>query len=69
MPMNTTIKDDTTFRAIDRVLKQIFGENTNLFIYNYLEQRYSLQQRDFSKRSYVFAKGLEDCISSGVFAI
>ena len=62
-------KDDTIFKIIDKVLKQVFGEEATLFIYKYLEQHYSLRQSDFSKKIDVFAKGLEDCLSSGAFAI
>ena len=62
-------KNDKIFQIIDKVLKQVFGEEATLFIYNYLEQHYSLRQSDFSKRIDVFAKGLEDCLSSGAFAI
>jgi hypothetical protein len=67
--MDTSARDDRIFRIIDNVLKQVFGENTALFINEYLEQRYSLQQRDFSKKIVVFAKGLEDALSSCAFAI
>ena len=62
-------KNDKIFQIIDKVLKQVFGEEATLFIYKYLEQRYSLHQSDFSKKIDVFAKGLEDCLSSGAFAI
>jgi hypothetical protein len=62
-------KNDKIFQIIDKVLKQIFGEEATLFIYKYLEQTYSLCQSDFSKKIDVFAKGLEDCLSSGAFAI
>jgi hypothetical protein len=61
--------EDKIFKIIDKVLKQVFGEEATLFIYKYLEQRYSLLQSDFSKKIDVFAKGLEDCLSSGAFAI
>ena len=62
-------KNDKIFQIIDKVLKQIFGEEATLFIYKYLEQHYSLRQSDFSKKIDVFAKGLEECLSSGAFAI
>ena len=62
-------KNDVISTVIDKVLKQVFGEEATLFIYKYLEQRYSLHQSDFSKKIDVFAKGLEDCLSSGAFAI
>ena len=62
-------KKDQIFQIIDKVLKQVFGEEATLFIYNYLEQHYSLRQSDFSKKIDLFAKGLEDCLSSGAFAV
>jgi hypothetical protein len=62
-------KNDKIFQIIDKVLKQLFGGEGTLFIYNYIEQQYSLRQSDFSKRIDVFAKGLEDCLSSGAFAV
>jgi hypothetical protein len=62
-------KNDVISTVIDKVLKQVFGEEATLFIYKYLEQRYSLHQSDFAKKIDVFAKGLEDCLSSGAFAI
>jgi hypothetical protein len=62
-------EEDRIFKIIDKVLKQVFGEEATLFIYKYLEQRYSLRQSDFSKKIDVFAKGLEDCLSSGALAI
>jgi hypothetical protein len=61
--------EDKIFKIIDSVLKQVFGENATLFIYRYLEQRYSLHQSEFSEKIDIFAKGLEDCLSSGAFAI
>ena len=62
-------KNNKIFQIIDKVLKQVFGEEATLFIYKYLEQRYSLHQSDFSEKIDVFAKGLEDCLSSGAFAV
>jgi hypothetical protein len=62
-------EEDKIFKIIDKVLKQVFGEEATLFIYKYLETRYSLHRSDFSKKIDVFAKGLEDCLSSGAFAI
>jgi hypothetical protein len=62
-------KNDKILEIIDKVLRQVFGEEATLFIYKYLEQRYSLRQINFSEKIDVFAKGLEDCLSSGAFAI
>ena len=58
---------DKIFQIVDKVLKQVFGDEATLFIYKYLEQHYSLRQSDFSKRIDVLAKGLE--VSSGALAI
>jgi hypothetical protein len=70
MTMGTTPREkDKIFKIIDSVLKQVFGEEATLFIYKYLEQHYALHQSDFSEKIDVFAKGLEDCLSSGAFAI
>ena len=66
---NLTRENDKIFTIIDSVLKQVFGEEATNFIYKYLERQYSLHQSDFSKKIDVFAKGLEDCLSSGAFAI
>ncbi|HUT17507.1 MAG TPA: hypothetical protein VMW84_04330 [Acidobacteriota bacterium] len=65
----TRKKGDQIFKIIDKVLKQVFGEEATLFIYKYLEQRYSLRQSEFSEKIDVFAKGLEEWLSSGAFAI
>jgi len=62
-------KEDKIFKIIDKVLKQVFGEEATLFIYKYLEQHYSLRQSEFSEKIDIFAKGLEECLSSGAFAI
>ena len=69
MGIKTKEKNDKIFQIIDSVLKQVFGEEATLFIYKYLQRRYSLCQSDFSKKIDVFAKGLEDCLSSGALAI
>lgn len=61
--------NDKIFHIIDKVLNQVFGEEATNFIYEYLERQYSLHRSDFSKRIEVFAKGLEDCLSSGAFAV
>jgi hypothetical protein len=65
----TRKKEDQILRIIDKVLKQVFGEEATLFIYKYLEQHYSLHQSEFSEKIDIFAKGLEECLSSGAFAV
>lgn len=69
MIMEAAPKEDKIFKTIDSVLKQVFGESATLFIYKYLEHHCSLHQSEFSEKIDVFAKGLEDCLSSGALAI
>jgi hypothetical protein len=67
--MKTQPREDKIFKIIDSVLNQVFGEDATHFIYKYLEQRYALRQNDFSEKIDVFAKGLEECLSSGAFVV
>ena len=62
-------EDDRIFQIIDKVLKQVFGEEATNYIYKYLEQHYALHKNNFSERIDIFAKGLEDCLSTGATAI
>ena len=61
--------DDKVSEAIDRILRQIFGEEAALLIYKYLEKRYSLRQDEIVEKIDVFAKGLEEFLRSGAFVI
>ena len=58
-------KADKVFEIIDHVLKQVFGENGTCLIYGYLEHCHSLKPSDLSEKFDVFAKGLEEFLSSG----
>ena len=62
-------KEDKISTIIDSVLKQVFGEPATTLIYKHLQSRYSLSQSEFSARIDVFAKGLEDFLSSGAYPI
>ncbi len=62
-------KNDKVSEIVDRVLKQVFGENATRIIYEHLERRYSLSPCDFSEKMDVFTKGLEDFLSSGAYFI
>ena len=62
-------KEEQIFEIIDKVLKQVFGECATMSIYKHLQNRYSLSQSEFSYRIDVFAKGLEDFLSSGAYVI
>jgi hypothetical protein len=67
--MPTGKKEDKIVKIIDSILKQVFGEEATQFIYKYLEHNYSLRQSEFSQKIDAFAKGLEDCLSSGALAV
>jgi hypothetical protein len=62
-------KEDKIFKIIDRVLKQVFGEEATRLMYQYLERRYSLSQSEFSAKIDVFAKGMEEFLSSGAHVV
>jgi len=70
--MNTLTKytcDDKVSKAIDTVLRKIFGDESTLTIYKYLEKRYSLSQDEIVEKIDVFAKGLEEFLRSGAYVI
>jgi len=56
-------------KIIDRVLKQVFGEGATLLIYRYLENHYSVKQDEIAEKIDVFAKGLEEFLSSGAYVV
>ena len=56
-------------RAIDTVLRKIFGDDATLLIYKYLENRYSLRQDAIVEKIDVFAEGLEEFLMSGAYII
>jgi len=62
-------KEDKIFQIIDRVLKHVFGEEATLLIYKHLERHYSLSQSEFSEKIDMFAKGLEEFLSSGAYIV
>jgi hypothetical protein len=64
-----TRKEDAILKIIDNVLNQVFGKEATHFIYKYLEHNYALRRSEFSDKIEVFAKGLEDCLSSGAFIV
>jgi hypothetical protein len=62
-------KDDKIFKIIDHVLREVFGKEATDLMYQYLERRYSLSQSEFSEKIDVFAKGLEEFLSSGAYVV
>jgi len=65
----TNRKGDKISRIIDRVLRQVFGEEATLLIYRHLENNYSLKRDETAEKIEVFAKGLEEFLSSGAYVI
>ena len=61
--------DDKVPKAIDKVLKKIFGDEATLLIYKYLENRYSLRRDEIVEKIDVFAEGLEEFLRSGAHII
>lgn len=47
-------------KVVDRVLKQVFGEEATRLIYLYLENNYSVKRDEIGEKVELFAKGLED---------
>lgn len=58
-----------TSKAIDRVLKHVFGEEATHLIYRYLEANYSVKPNEVIEKIDLFSKGLEDFLSSGARVI
>jgi hypothetical protein len=62
-------EEERVFEVIDRVLKQVFGEEATRLMYQYLERHYSWSQRDFSEKIDAFAKGMEEFLNSGAYVV
>jgi len=62
-------KEDKISKIIDKVLRQVFGEEATHLIYKYLEKNYSLKQDEIAEKIEVFAKGLEGFLRSGAYVI
>jgi len=56
-------------KAIDKVLRKIFGDEATLLIYKYLENNYSVRQDEIVEKIDAFAEGLEKLLSSGAYVI
>lgn len=65
----TNKSDAKIERIIDRVLRQVFGEEATLLIYRHLESNYSLKKEEVADRIEAFAAGLEDFLRSGAYVI
>jgi hypothetical protein len=65
----TDTRDDKVSKIIDKVLNQVFGKEATTLIYRHLERNYSVKRNEIGDRIEVFAKGLEDFLRSGAYAI
>jgi len=61
--------DDEVSKAIDRVLREIFGAEATRLIYKHLENQYSLKRGEIFEKIDVFAKGLKELLRSGAYVI
>jgi hypothetical protein len=62
-------KEDRVARIVDKVLRQVFGEEAARLIYGYLERSYSLRQDEIGDKIDVFARGLEEFLRSGAYVV
>jgi len=62
-------KEDKISKIIDRVLRQVFGEEATLLIYRHLEKNHSLKSNEIAEKIEVFATGLEEFLSSGAYVV
>jgi uncharacterized protein YdhG (YjbR/CyaY superfamily) len=62
-------KEDKISKIVDRVLKQVFGEEATFLIYKHLEKNHSVKPNEISEKIEVFAKGLEEFLSTGAYVI
>ena len=61
--------DEKISKIIDRVLKQVFGQEATMLIYNHLENLYSLKPDEIAEKIDVFAQGLEEFLRSGAYVV
>jgi hypothetical protein len=61
--------DDKVSKVVDKVLRQVFGDEATLLIYKCLETNHSLRQDEIVEKIDVFAKGLEQFLRSGAHVV
>jgi hypothetical protein len=65
----TRRENERISRIIDRVMRQVFGDEAARLIYRYLESNYSVRRDEIADKIDLFAKGLEDFLKSGAYVI
>jgi len=56
-------------RIVDKVLRQVFGEEAADLIFRYLESNYSVRRDEVAEKIDVFAVGLEEFLRSGAYVV
>lgn len=72
--MNTTTQqtlrgNEKIVKIIDRVLRQIFGNEATRLIYRYLESHYAVKRDEIAEKIDLFARGLEEFLKTGAYVI
>jgi hypothetical protein len=62
-------KEAKITKVIDKVLRQVFGTEATRLIYKHLEKNYSLKQNEIADKIELFARGLEEFLTSGAYVI
>jgi hypothetical protein len=62
-------KEDKISKIIDKVLRQVFGDEAAVLIYRHLENNYSLGRDEVAEKIDVFAAGLEEFLRSGAYVV
>ncbi|MEM2466771.1 MAG: hypothetical protein QXZ47_05745 [Candidatus Bathyarchaeia archaeon] len=62
-------ENEKVCKIIDRVMRQVFGDEATNLIYRYLESNYSVRRDEIADKIDLFAKGLEDFLKSGAYVI
>lgn len=65
----TCKRKDKISIIIDKVLNQVFGKEATILIYRYLENNYSVKRDEISEKIDLFARGLEEFLRTGAYAI
>jgi len=65
----TRKENERISRIIDRVMRQVFGDEATRLIYRYLESNYPVRRDEIADKIDLFARGLEDFLKSGAYVI
>ncbi len=62
-------REDKIGKIVDKVLRQVFGDEATYLIYGHLEKNYSVKPDEVSEKIDAFAKGIEEFLRSGAYVI